>query len=308
MRARLKPALFFALVALLVAALTFSLDRWRHKTHISDPQLLALVPAQNATIFFADLAALRAAGLAKALAGVIPADEHDYGAFVRQTGFDYTRDVDSMAASVGPRELFFAARGRFEWDRLREYAESHGGQCERNVCQAPTSKVGRWASFRRIEDDVIGLAVSGDPQAIRRMQLSEPGDAATPVSSEPAWVQISPAVLKDPAGLPAPLRMFLLSLQGAQSVVVSAGGADSGSNAALMIRLNAAFLNNNAAQATSKQLQLETRMLQLALLRAHDSPSAADLTGVMTAGTFQASRGHVYGTWPVSAELLKNLQ
>ncbi|MBV8549977.1 MAG: hypothetical protein JOY54_01665 [Acidobacteriaceae bacterium] len=306
MRARLSPAVAIASLAVLISALAFSVDRWRHETGISDTQPVAMLPARDATVFFANLAVLREAGLMKVLAGVRPAEERDYQDFVRQTGFDYTRDVDVLAASADARELFFVARGRFDWEKLRRYAEAHGGNCERKTCDVPTTRPGRWGSFRSIESGVIGLAVSTNKRAVEQLKARADSQPARPPLNEPVWVKISPTALKDPAGLPAALRIFVISLQGADPVVISAGAGDAGT--AFAVRLDATFPSETAAQATSKQLQLETKMLQLALQHAQDPPAAGDLTGLLTAGTFEAAHGHVYGKWPVSVELLRRLE
>jgi hypothetical protein len=49
-------------------------------------------------------------------------------------------------------------------------------------------------------------------------------------------------------------------------------------------------------------------MLQLELARENQQPNPADLTGLLTSGTFQSGNNHVFGTWPVRKELLKALE
>jgi hypothetical protein len=120
-------------------------------------------------------------------------------------------------------------------------------------------------------------------------------------------VRVSPALMKDPTGLPKPLQIFAMSLQNAESVLLSAGHAERGDEA-FTVQLEAAFPNAPSADTTCKQLQLQTRMLRGALAQANQQPNAADLTGLLTAGSFQVGNARVFGSWPVKKELLAALQ
>ena len=107
-----------------------------------------------------------------------PAEEKQYEEFVSQTQFHYLNDLDALAGPSVGDQLFFVIRGRFDWNKLKQYALAHGGVCLHDYCTAPTSKPGRWANFLPIQSDVIGLAVSpngtaadhccGSPNSARR--------------------------------------------------------------------------------------------------------------------------------------------
>lgn len=264
-----------------------------------------MLPARSETLFFADFSALRQAGLIKILAGVRPAEEKDYQQFVSETQFDYTRDLDALAGSSSAREIFFVARGRFAWERLKRYAEAHGGKCIGGICQAPASTPGRWASFRLLAPDLAALAIGENK---RSLQLRWTASSLQMPTNEPVWVRLASPAFRNPPSLPPSLRLFASALQQGDSVLISAGPSDARSGGSFDIRLDAVFHSEAAAQAASKQLQLDTNMLKLALLRAHAPSSPGDLTGVVTAGKFEAEKGHVYGTWPVSSELMKGLE
>jgi len=307
LRLRQHPIVFLVALAALIATITFDLGRWRLRAGPSDAQLIAMLPSHNATVFFANLGAVRDAGLMKLLAGVKPAEEKDYSEFVRETQFDYARDIDRLVGSAGNDQLFFLARGRFNWDRLRNYAATHGGKCEAGVCSVPASTPGRWASFEEIESGVIGLAVSPKQDAIR--MLGHANSSVPPLRlTEPVWVNIAPSLFKNPEAFPIALRVFVISLESADSVLFTMCPARKNSDAAFEMRLDAMFANQSTAEATAKQMELETRMLKLALMRARDQSSAADLTGLLTAGVFEAKQTHVYGTWSVSKELVRKLE
>jgi hypothetical protein len=305
---RLRPSPWIALITLAaaVAALLFAIDYYRHRFVRSNADLVKLLPPGDLTIFFANLATLRQAGLLGLLTGVQPAAEKDYQEFVRQTEFDYTRDLDALAGAAEGERLFFVMRGHFHWEKLRQYAMAHGGTCQSDSCKAPTSKPGRWANFLLIQADVIGLALSADTLTAdllrppgRRGQEQPPAD--------PVWVKVSPTLLKNPVSLPLPLRIFAITLQSAESVMLSVGPA-SDSAAPFMVRLDAGFANEPAADSTRNQCEIQTKMLKIELAREHQQPNPADLTGLLTAGSFQAVNKHVIGEWPVRKELLVTLQ
>jgi hypothetical protein len=49
-------------------------------------------------------------------------------------------------------------------------------------------------------------------------------------------------------------------------------------------------------------------MLKLQLAQEHQQPNPADLTGLLTSGSFGAEGKQVSGEWRVSKDLLKTLQ
>jgi hypothetical protein len=284
-------------LAVAVAAVMFAIDYYRHRFVRSNADLVKLLPPGDLTLFFANLAALRQAGLLGLLTGVQPAAEKDYQEFVRQTEFDYTRDMDALAGAADGERLFFVMRGRFHWDKLRQYAMAHGGSCQSDSCKAPTSKPGRWANFLLIQVDTIGLALTSDNSAAdllrppgRRVQEQPPAN--------PVWVKLSPTLLKNPVSLPLPLRIFAITLQSAESVMLSLGPANNGASA-FVVQLDAGFPNEPTADATRNQCELQTKMLKLELAREHQQPNPADLTGLLTAGSFQVVNKHVMAAWPV---------
>jgi hypothetical protein len=125
---------------------------------------------------------------------------------------------------------------------------------------------------------------------------------------DPVWIKISPALLQNPVDIPVPLRIFAISLQSARLVIVSLDPAEGDAQAAFEIRLDAVCPNKVTADTIRNQLELQTKLLKLELARERQQPNPADLTGLLTAGSFQVVNRHVIGTWPVRNELLKTLQ
>src|SRR5579864_6608981 len=87
-------------------------------------ELVRQLPAGASAIVFADVAQIRVSAFAKELAELAPSSEHDpqYTAFVRATGFDYSRDLDRAAMALWPRNaptsVAVIAEGRFDQRRI----------------------------------------------------------------------------------------------------------------------------------------------------------------------------------------------
>ena len=308
LRLRLPPWIFLLALGAVIAALLFSLDLYRRRLVRSNADLVHLLPSHDTTLFFANFAILRQAGMMRLLTGAKPAEEKDYAEFVRQTRFDYARDIDALAAAIDHGQMFFAVRGRFDWDKLQSYVTARGGKCPNDeFCSVETSKPERWVSLRPVQPDVIALAVGSGRSGAQLVGAPE-HRSEQPIPSAPVWLEVSQALLKNPADIPMPLRIFAITLQSAAPVIISLGPADANSPAAFQIRLDAACPNSVTADTIRNQLDLQTKLLKLELAREREQPNPADLTGLLTAGSFQVVNRHVIGKWPVRNELLKTLQ
>jgi len=306
MRRRTTLWVVVAILALAGAAILSVVDVHRHRFVRSNIDLVKQLPPGDFTRFYADLNALRKAGLLHLLTGVSPVQEKDYQEFVRQTQFDYTRDLDAIAGASDGEQLFFLIRGRFDWDKFKRYAAARGGTCRSQSCAVPTSKSGYWANLVRLQPGVAGLAISANNAAGDTLRREVPqGD--TPAPNDPVWVSVSKTLLTKPEALPLAMRILAISLQSADSVILSLGPAVD-KQSAFAIDLDASFSLEPTAETARAQLEIQTKMLKLGLERAHREADPADLTGLLTAGTFQRVRKQVTGSWPVRRELLKTLE
>ena len=204
------------------------------------------------------------------------------------------------------KQLFFVLRGRFNWVKLRQYAGDHGGSCQNEICRVPTSTPGRFASFLAIQPNVLALSLSADPAAVvalspRRINGSQSIPAA------PIWVRVGHSLLTDPKALPLPVRIFAMALASTDSVVLSVEPDISKRNP-FELKMKAVCRNGVIADTTRKQLEIQTRMLVIELEREHQRANPADLSGLLTAGSFQVVENSVVGTWPIRRELLAQLQ
>ena len=160
------------------------------------PDVLSLLPPGAPVIAFGDIAALRSSPFAADLdaLGPAPDQEKDYRDFVRDTGFDYSRDLDRFAADVwidtnhplpdgSPRvSLVAIADGRFDRAKISAYAlrtgkiSKHG---DTDVYEVPSGNPGEKFSFAFLSAGRIVMAQSMSLDPV----LSKPGstslDAAT---------------------------------------------------------------------------------------------------------------------------------
>jgi len=289
-------------MAAIIAALASLTHAYRYRFVRSEADLVRLLPRSRGSIFFVDVGVLRRAGILQLIEGSPAAQERGYRSFSNEAHFDFARDVDSFSGTFDGQTIFAALRGRFDWGALERYAGAHGGRCEAELCYSPASEPGRWVSFLPVQPDVMALAVSSDRSAARSLL---PGRSARSelVPPEPVWVSLAPSLIRNPAHLPAAMRIFAISIQSAESVLLSLSGAGDG----FKLQLDADFPSPTAADTARKQLETDTTLFTRELAREHEQPNPADLSGLLVRGTFEAHGKHLLGIWPVSMELLKAL-
>jgi hypothetical protein len=157
-----KRALIAAIiiVCVLAAAAAIALHRSHHESQLrpvvvsnfptKTPDILTLLPANAPAIGYADVTALRSLPdlPLNAALGLTKSDPHadrEYRAFVRDTGFDYTRDLDKVAIAYWPENVaatrggiqqnraLSIADGRFDQQRITSYALRRGKIVKRNT-------------------------------------------------------------------------------------------------------------------------------------------------------------------------------
>jgi hypothetical protein len=157
-----------------------------------------------------------------------------------------------------------------------------------------------------IQPDVAGVAVGSDDRTAVLLQYPR-NDGPVPPSNAPLWVQPSHELLKNPTELPVAVRIFAISLESADSLVLELRPSPDGQTA-FTIRFDAAFQNKPMAETARTQLTLNTNMLKLELAREHKQADPADLAWLLTSGAFQVTDRRLVGTWTVRKELLRALQ
>ena len=256
------------------------------------------IPTADAALLSVDFHALRGAGLLSLFASA-GGEEPEYLAFIRATGFDYQKDLDSALVSFSPQATYFLLNGRFDWKRLETYAQANGGGCYEKLCHLPGSTPQRRISFLPISSHLMAMAVSAEDLAATRLRDRNSGLEIAP-PSDPVWVSVPAAALKRSAAISPGARLFASAVSGADRFTIAVG--PSGKDFAA--RLEAICPSTKEAQAMSAELD---RLL--AALRSHPIAGGGTngLTDFLATGSFQQSDRKVFGYWPVRKASLESL-
>jgi hypothetical protein len=189
---------------------------WRHSSSGTVPangpagnaetSLISELPPRAPYAVYVDVAALRNAAFLTKLAAMVPAPAQDreYTEFVRETGFDYSRDLDRVLITTLPEgtqsEVWALADGRFDQQKIQAYALRSGRTEQRDgqtVYVIDSTASGNEISLRLISPSRI--------EFVSRTRQVAPGKPA-PVNSAqgsgpaPAPVQVDAAALRDRIG------------------------------------------------------------------------------------------------------------
>ncbi|MGE5569115.1 MAG: hypothetical protein ACM3S5_08785 [Rhodospirillales bacterium] len=298
---RLAPWLILLLLAGVCGGIIAGVAAYRARS-ASTAGLLRRLPEQNSVVVYIDFAALRQAGIMEMLTASRVAQEPEYRAFVEETAFDYTRDLDSAMVSFGSTGTYFFLRGRFDWKNLNNYTIKQGGTCNNGFCRVEGSTAQRKISYFPVRRDIMALAVSPDEWAASQLQTRRP-EPEMEIPQDPVWSVIGPAVLKEKESLPAGTRMFASALEGAERVVLSLGPEGD----AMRLRLDVTCRDAGTATGLATQLTAITAQLRSLILRENQQPNPNDLSGVLTSGTFATEGRRVTGHWPIQRGFLETL-
>lgn len=291
-----------ALAVAVVCAAAVGLFYWLRNPTYDAGRLLAMLPAERATLVYIDSGSLRKSGLLDLLAGSKAAEEADYRKFVEQTGFDYRTDLDAVAAAFVDGRAYTTLRGRFQWAKLAAYAESQGGQCRDAVCGMPGSSPERNISYYQVASNVLALAVSPDARGVTNIGPNG-RKVDVPAAADPVWISVPAAVFNKLDAFPDGTRAFLSPLARAEKITFAAGPRGE----RLQLRAEVVCANAEAAAELAKQLTGVTGLLKDMIGRAHMTPNPRDLSGVLVSGKFEQRAVTVTGTWPIERGFVEAL-
>jgi hypothetical protein len=281
---------------------------WNFSRPYDAVRLIQCLPQDRSLHAYLNVGMLRSAGILDLLAGTQGTEEADYKKFVEQSGFDFRTDLDAVAAGFRDGDEYFAVQGRFKWDRLSAYAQSHQGKCDvaqkGGPCSMPATQPGKTISFSLIRQDVLAISVARDPQASR---LVFPGfwkDAPT-IPAAAIWVSAPPYVFADAKSLPAGLGAFRTQLEKARGTVFTLG--PSANSNAFEVRMTVDCTSPDEATKMAAQFSSVTDLLKKMLDREKLKPDAGDLSSVLIAGHFEAQKDQVTGTWPIERKFIESL-
>ena len=121
-----------AAVVIASAATFFGYLKWSVPPSSRREETLALMPTDASAVLFLNFAELRQSPFVRQLYAWAqkPPTEADYAQFVKETGFDYERDLDRIAIAVRKRgedtTLFAVLDGKFDPRKISAYALKDG--------------------------------------------------------------------------------------------------------------------------------------------------------------------------------------
>jgi hypothetical protein len=288
-------------VVFVVGAAIFGAWLWLlHQQQANPEALVRRMPSTNAAMGYLDVKLLRQSGLLRADASGLTR-EAEYEEFIRKSGFHWERDLDALLWSFTPDARFFFVTGRFDWDRLRKFAVSEGGECQNEFCTVAGSQPDRQISFFPWRSHVMALAVSEDRYAADRLRLEyrhqvQPADA-------PLWLHLSGTALSNDGTELEGLRGFLRLLERTQqSTLFLRPEAD-----AFSLELLARCDGPDQASALASDFRKLTEWLNRLLKIEKVEPSETELAGILSTGQFTVSGDAVAGKWAVSRAFLESI-
>jgi hypothetical protein len=288
--------------AVALAAWRFYFQAFSYKTA---SQIIGLLPRADAVVFYADLTALRSAGMLRIFENAGAKEEPEYQAFVRETGFAYERDLDAIAVAAGPQRIYAVLRGRFDRKRLENYAKAHGGKCQDGYCQTPGSKPDRCISFFALRPHVLGLAISPDQNAAYEL-LPRQGAPEPQVPPYAAWLQVPQRVLEHPDGLPPAVQVLARSLSSANAVTLGITKPTEPGSSDLLVRLRADCDTDQQARGVRDHLAQLAKVFHT--MKAQSGPaSVPDLAGVIGSGVFLTNGRTTSGEWRIPSAFVDSL-
>jgi len=149
-----------------LGARTFRISKWDVQSGSAREQALALMPAEAGAILFADFDGLRQTPFVAKLYAWAPKPQADadYAQFVKETGFDYERDLQRVTIAVEKRgqdfTLFAILDGKFDRQKIPAYALKDGSAVKtgaREIFSVPVSGTAKKVSFAFLRNDRIAV-------------------------------------------------------------------------------------------------------------------------------------------------------
>ncbi len=302
LQAQLRRQLItLAPVVFVLGASIFGAWLWlRHQEGATLPALIQHLPGQNAAMGFASIEALRQSGLLKPDAAPA-AREPEYEAFIRKSGFNWERDLDSIVWSFTRDARFFFVTGRFDWARLEEFVQEEGGQCKDSFCTISGSQPDRQISFFPWRSHVMALAVSEDRYAADRLRLDYRHGFSAPEA--PFWLHLAGSALQDADPQAPGLKGFLRLLERTQAATLYLVPSQD----AFSLELRAQCEDADTAAATSREFAKLTDWLNKLLAIEKQQPGETELAAVLSTGKFTSNGAVLEGSWPISRNFLASL-
>src|SRR5712692_3952456 len=155
-----------AVIVVLGVAAFFGVRKWSVQRVSPREEALALMPVDVSAVLFADFGELRQAPFIAQLYAWAPKPQADvdYAQFVKETGFDYERDIDRVAIALEKRgqdsAVFAVVDGKFDRQKISSFAKKDGTSVTtggREIFSVPAGGTANRISFVFLRNDRIAL-------------------------------------------------------------------------------------------------------------------------------------------------------
>jgi hypothetical protein len=159
------------IVVVLGATAFFGYRKWGVPGVSPREELLALMPTDASAVLFVDFGELRHAPFIAQLYSWAPKPEADadYAQFVKETEFDYERDLDRLAIAVEKRDqdssVFALIDGKFDRQKISAFAKKNGTAARISgyeIFSVPVGDTANKTSFVFLRNDRIALTNSAN--------------------------------------------------------------------------------------------------------------------------------------------------
>jgi hypothetical protein len=202
------------LAVVLGVAAFLAYQKWGAQSGTAREEMLALMPPEASAVVFADFDELRRAPFFAELYAWAPKPQADaeYAEFLKQTGFDYERDLDRISIASIKRErdstLLAVVDGKFDKQKISAYASKSGSVSEingREIFSVEMSESAKKVSFTFLRKDRIALIDDTDLNVILNAKKRNEDTAEWRVRFERLGGSPAFAVIRQNAGAGAAL-------------------------------------------------------------------------------------------------------
>ena len=282
------------------------LSYWFHTRTYQASEVVEMLPPDRAAYVFVDLDMLRAADLLDQIAGSPALESEEYKSFVNATGFNYRTDLDAVAIAFRDGDNYFVAQGRFDWGKISSYAQVSGGACVNDQCQVPGSVPGRTVSFYMPRADILAIASSRNQLANAMISPGTWENSPKIPEGSVLWALTPPFTFTELEDeLPSGTRSYITPLKDSEGATFSLGPSEDLQS--FVLRMEVKWPDEAAAKKAADDLTADTKLLNSMIARENMTPNPADLSGVLSKGTFTVEDTNMVGTWPIERALFDNL-
>jgi hypothetical protein len=175
-----------AVAFILISFAVIGYERWSVSSGAGRGEFLAMMPPDASAVLFADFDELRHAAFITELYAWAPKPQADaeYAQFLKDTGFDYERDLHRIAIGVEKHgtdsTLFAIAEGNFDREKISAYA-SKSGTVTRNggheIYSVPVSGSTKRISFTFLNKNRMALTDGPDLGVFLRTKAKNSDEA-----------------------------------------------------------------------------------------------------------------------------------